>query len=502
MDVEQRRQDVREGRVKLEWLVELIAAQQRQLAEAYARIRELEAALDELRKQSSSTAKIEEAFSVKAEEKRQAARGRRKSKQKKPRRRGRLRTADKLALCEREEDVFPEGLDRQQCRFSHSRPVWRLIEGRAVLVAYHVYRGPGNEYGKIPGTLGRSEFGLEIVVAISYLVYLAGLSFDKVCLVMNFFQGLPLRKSQVDALLHQLARHWHREFDHLCTLLANSAVVHADETSWSINSVWAFLSEKARVFFFGVHKDSETLKQILDAATFAGIVISDDAAVYAQFSKSQKCWAHLLRKAIKLTLQCPDNSEYRHLVDELLDVYRTAVRVQRDGRLSDAGRARNVDALENRIVELCGPTWFAELTPRDGPEDAYRLLCNELIRLLREKQLFTFVTAAAVETPLGETKPVPGTNNTAEQGLRNPAMARDTGRTDKAVAGTRRRTVVTSVLESLRQYLPRFSLATVVAEVTRWTVCGRSCFEELLRKLNLTCPDKSILDSLLPVPAD
>ena len=235
MDVEQLRQDVRAGRVKLEWLVELIAAQQRQLAEAYARIRELEAALDELRKPSSSTAKIDEPFSLKAEEKRQAARGR-KSQKRNRRRRGRLRTADKLALAEREEDVFPEGLDRQQCQFSHSRPVWRLLEGRAVLVAYHVYRGPGNVYGQIPGTLGRSEFGLEIVVAIGYLVYLAGLSFDKVCLVMNFFQGLPLRKSQVDALLHQLARHWQREFDHLCTLLANSAVVHADETSWSIHS--------------------------------------------------------------------------------------------------------------------------------------------------------------------------------------------------------------------------------------------------------------------------
>ena len=66
--------------------------------------------------------------------------------------------------------------------------------------------------------------------------------------------------------------------------------------------MWAFLSEKVRVLFFGVHKDAETLRQILDPATFAGIVISDDAAVYANFTQSQKCWAHLLRKAIKLTL--------------------------------------------------------------------------------------------------------------------------------------------------------------------------------------------------------
>jgi len=35
--------------------------------------------------------------------------------------------------------------------------------------------------------------------------------------------------------------------------------VHSDETGWSINSVWAFLSEKVRVLFFGVHKNADTL---------------------------------------------------------------------------------------------------------------------------------------------------------------------------------------------------------------------------------------------------
>ena len=505
MDVRQLEQDVREGRVKLDRLVELLVTQQRKLAEAQERIRTLEATVEELQKKlaASPTAKFDEPYSLKAEEKRQEARGRKAKKKKtKPRRRGRLSTADKLALAEQEQTVFPEGLDPQQCQFSHSRPVWRLIDGRAVLVAYHVYRGPRNAYGKIPGTLGRSEFGLEIIVAIGYLVFLVGLSFDKVCLVMNFFQNLPLRKSQVDALLHQLARHWEREFDRLCILLAHSAVVHADETSWSINSVWAFLSEQARLLFFGVHKDGETLQQILDPATFAGIMISDNAPVYAHFSHSQKCWAHLIRKAIKLTLECPTNAEYRRLADQLLDIYRAACRAQRDGRLSDAGRVRKVEALEDEILDLCSPVWFAELPPLEGPDDNYRLLCNELMRLLLAEQLFTFVTAPAVETPRGETRSVAGTNNEAEQSLRNPAMARDTGRTSKAVRGARRQTVVSSVLESLRQYLPSFTLSTVVEEIRRWSICGRSCFAELLSKLNLTCPDESILDTLLPVPAD
>ena len=121
---------------------------------------------------------------------------------------------------------------------------------------------------------------------------------------------MTLKKSQADALLNQLSQAWEGEFHVLCALLANSAVVHADETSWSIHSVWAFLSEKARLLFFGVHKDAATLEAILDPQTLQGIVVSDDAAVYGNFSQSQKCWAHLLRKAIKLTLLEPSNPDY------------------------------------------------------------------------------------------------------------------------------------------------------------------------------------------------
>lgn len=498
MDVEQLKQDVRDGRVGVDRLVELIGMLQRQLADVQQRIRELEAKLG-----GGPTAKVDQPFSLKAEEKRQEARGKKaKRKKPQPRRRGRLTTADKLKLAEREEPVYPAGLDPQQCTLSHCRPVWRLEQGRAVLVAYQIYRGPRNQYGKIPGTLGRSQFGLEIIVAIAYQVFIVGLSFDKVCLLMNFFQDLRLRKSQVDALLHQLARHWEGEFDRLCTLLAKSAVVHADETSWSLKSVWAFLSEKVRLLFFGVSKDAETLKQILDPETFAGIVISDDAAVYANFSQSQKCWAHLLRKAIKLTLQAPDNAEYRQFADRLLEIYRTACRVQRDGRLSDAGRARRVAELDDEILKLCGPVWSAELPPTEGPDNDYRLLCNELMRLMLAQQLFTFVTAPPVETPAGATLPVAGTNNEAERTLRNAAQARKTGRTNKTPRGARRQTVITSVLESLRQQIPGFTLSSVVAEIHRWATRGRSCFADLMRKLKLKSPEASILDTVLPIPGD
>ena len=104
------------------------------------------------------------------------------------------------------------------------RVVWRLEEGRAVLVANPIYRGPKYQYGRIPGVLGRSEFGLEIVAGLAFLIYVTGLSFDKACAILALFQNLRLHKSQADALLHQLSRHWEKEFETLCALLATSRV--------------------------------------------------------------------------------------------------------------------------------------------------------------------------------------------------------------------------------------------------------------------------------------
>ena len=497
--IEQLKQDVREGRIDVDRLIDVLVSLQRQLEAAKQRLEELE-------KKSGSggvaaTAKVGQPFSMRAEEKRQQARKHNKLERSRRRRRGRLNSADKIKLAERTEACLPEGVPEQDCHLSHTRPVWRLLDGRAVLVAYQIYRGPRNQYGQIPGVLGRSEFGMEIVLEIAYFVYGIGLSFDKVCSMLQFLQNLPVGKTQVDSLLKRLSRHWQHEFDVLCTLLANSLVVHADETSWSINSVWAFLSEKARVLFFGVHKDADTLKEILDPQTFAGLLISDDYAVYAHFSQAQKCWAHLLRKAIKLTLQEPNNQEYRQFSDGLLAIYRKACRVQRDGRLSAAGRSYKVGLLDDAILELCAPVWVLELPPlEESPENNYRLLVNEVMRLMLDRQLFTFVTAQPASQPNQRSEPVSGTNNEAERTLRGVAEARKTGRTNKTPIGSRRQTIIVSVLESLRLYLPTFTLAGIIAEINRWWQAGQSCFTELLNQMKLPDPAETILDKVMPTP--
>ena len=66
-------------------------------------------------------------------------------------------------------------------------------------------------------------------------------------------------------MLNQLANHLEGEFDNLFSLVANSMILHADETSWSIRSVWAFVTESARGLLEGVHEDASTLEAVLNA---------------------------------------------------------------------------------------------------------------------------------------------------------------------------------------------------------------------------------------------
>jgi transposase len=463
---------------------------QQQLKTAQDRIEELEKKLG-----GPPTPRIDQPYSMRAEEKRQHAKNGKKKNKSKGRRR---RHDDKMKLVARTEPVYPEGTPPDECKLSHTRLVWRLENGRAVLVAYEVYRGPKDRYGKIPGVVGRCEFGWEIIVAVAHLTYDLGVSLDKACAILDFFQDLPLRKSQAEALLKQLARHCEHQFDVLCTLIANSAIVHADETGWSLKSVWAFLSEQARLLLFGVNKDAETLKRILDADVFKGILFSDDAAVYSRFTQMQKCWAHLIRKAIKLTLQDSEDRRYRLLADGLLKIYRDARAIQTDAQLDDAGKLVQVAALEEELAHAC----YGKLLPETsrGLEHDYVLLAHEIMRLKDDHALFTFVTAPTPTQPNGQTMPVGGTNNEAERTLRNPAEARKTGRTNKTAAGTRRRPIVTSVLQSLRLYLPTYTLKTVIAETLRWLQTGRSCFEEQLQRLKLKLPRESILQQLYPTP--
>ena len=129
MDVaEQLKDDLREGRLDPYRLVDLIVALQRDLQAANQRIADLEKQL------ANSTTRVDEPFSLRAEEKRQEARGKKKRKAKRQGRRGRFTTAEKVAQAERSEDVVPDVavLSVRSVKQPEVTSVWLTVE-RSVL---------------------------------------------------------------------------------------------------------------------------------------------------------------------------------------------------------------------------------------------------------------------------------------------------------------------------------------------------------------------------------
>src|SRR6476646_5429867 len=98
-EIEQLTQDVRDGRINVDRLFDVMATLQRQLRAALQRIEELE---KQAGSPSPPTSKLGQAFSLRAEEQRQQARVNQANKDKnknkftRPTRRGRLSTFDKL----------------------------------------------------------------------------------------------------------------------------------------------------------------------------------------------------------------------------------------------------------------------------------------------------------------------------------------------------------------------------------------------------------------------
>ncbi len=113
-------------------------------------------------------------YSVRSAEerkKRQKELDRKNKDRKKPLHSGRIKTEEKIAKSKRHEDVYPVGVNPSTCSHSHVRPIICIEAGQALWVAYHIYRAPNGKYSVVPGALGRSEFGLEIILAMAHQVY-------------------------------------------------------------------------------------------------------------------------------------------------------------------------------------------------------------------------------------------------------------------------------------------------------------------------------------------
>ena len=388
----------------------------------------------------------------------------------------------KLELVDEHINLYEQGVVKTACVERRVQYGWRLVEGQAKYICYHLYALPKSL--NVPEVAGlrtrQSEYGIEIILTVAFLHYWTGISLDHVCSVVQFFTGLALSKSQANALLNQLSTDWDEQYDTIAELLSRQLVIYIDETGWKVGSdscyTWAFSTAMHVLFRCGVGRGKAEAEAIL-GAQFEGIGVTDDYGAYRSlFLEHQLCWAHLLRKAIKLMLQHPEEVTYKLFLDELYAIYQQAIRWQKDQRLT-VGRVEKIIVLQERICELCELADSAIDTETMAPhQQAFIRLQNELVRGL--DALFVFVAHPQVEP----------TNNRSERNVRPEAMARKGGRTSKSQPGAKRRGIIMTVLSTLNTRFEAFILNQLIDEIGQWAQDGLSRFQQELAALEKSLP--------------
>lgn len=454
---------------KLRKAHETIAAQAERIVQLEAKVAELEALLQQ-KADSKSAKKPQFTKNYSLKQLRKKKKRRRKST-------GRRRKDAKREQVSSEVAVYPENVSRKRCILHRSQCAWRIIDGKAQYVQYQIYDLPDSKELPLPPGVrnSRSEFGIEIILILAHLHYWVGLSIDNACEVMQFFTGLILSKSQADSLLSQLATDWNEQYDTIAQLIALQMIVYIDETGWKVGKqscyTWAFSTAMHVLFRCGVGRGKAEAEAVV-GESFTGIGVTDDYGAYTDlFTEHQLCWAHLIRKAIKLALQHPEEEVFATFLRDLCGIYQQAGAYQHDRRLT-VGRDHKVRELEEQVSSLCalaGAPIDKETTPE--PLATFIRLQNELVDNL--ECLFVFVKHPDAE----------GTNNRSERNVRREAEVRKGGRTSKTPNGAKRRGVIMTVLASLRTRIQKFTLASLLGEVQRWSEQGRSVFQAELEAL-------------------
>ena len=258
-----------------------------------------------------------------------------------------------------------------------------------------------------------------------------GLSMRKTIAVLDAHFGLKLTAGGLALLLQRVGRKMQPEYEKMAVQLCQSAVAHADETSWWVGGpgwwLWVFTTAQMTL---DVVNQSRAAAVALGVLGNEGVLVSDCLAIYDDLNAlQQKCYSHHLKAVSEACESHPQHGEgYLLQVQALL---RTAIWLK---ALQEGAEPQRFElCLKN--LRLCAHALLEH--PRAQVQE-------EKVRMRLWKQrdhLFTFL----------ERSEVPATNNLAERQLRPAVIARKISCGNKTSKGARAWQVLASIAATCQQ---------------------------------------------------
>ena len=284
---------------------------------------------------------------------------------------------------------------------------------------------------KVPNTLPKCPFDLNIMLLIMYLKLGLRLSCSKVCEYFLTIHGLRICPATVTNTLKRLSKEFGDYYINLEKIVKLAKIKHTDSTSWRIKGnnyfLWVFIAygvvlykvlkrnnSRAPLTVFGTKQKGNTL------------VIDRHSALRALAQKAkftlQFCWSHITSDSKKLAKDFGAEGRYVH--KKLKKIYATA------DELNHKGTPEMAEQLKGEILQL---------TLRHYKHSTVRRFVNNLY--YRDiDYLFVFVTNPNVE----------GTNNISERELREPVIQRKITHGSGSVRGARAMAILISVIQTLK----------------------------------------------------
>lgn len=162
---------------------------------------------------------------------------------------------------------------------------------------------------------------------VNYFKFKARLPHNLIVDCMNSIFGVPMTNATSLEITRRASRRLEQQYKALEKFVKQQKVIHADETSQSINGVnnwvWVFCSHLFSLFKINKERGGDIVERVL-GKDFKGKVVSDGWKTYSVYCKDNKiihgrCWSHGLRE---VEFEC--KKKHPHLYKWFCDIFEMA----------------------------------------------------------------------------------------------------------------------------------------------------------------------------------
>jgi len=281
---------------------------------------------------------------------------------------------------------------------------------------------------KAPGVLPRSLYGNQLIANALVMHYLNGIPMGRIC------EQTGVGAGSLVEIFHRLSKLFEKIPDRLIEEYRLAPVKHADETGWRTDGkngyAWLFATPDISIFQFGRSRSAKVPQAVFGHEQRPGVLVVDRYSAYNKVPcQIQYCFAHLLREVTDLEKDFPDNPEIKTFVSTVAPMLSLAMGL-RTQDIPDKQFYRKAKKLKKEIKAAM-----------ESPAQHLAIRRIQDIFMENEERLYHWV----------EDRGVPADNNLAERDLRPSVIARKTSFGSITDAGAKTRSVLTSVVQSMKK---------------------------------------------------